>query len=88
MNLPDPPRADMLNLSVALQTLDYMSKEMDYGPLRVFARETDYMERMIERTELFADFQVHFPPSYLFQICKIYILVFVLNSKDEYRPWK
>ncbi|XP_070178504.1 uncharacterized protein [Littorina saxatilis] len=50
-------KADMLNLSIALKTVDYMSKEMDYGPWRAFARETDYMERMIEQSELFTDFQ-------------------------------
>ncbi|XP_076438167.1 uncharacterized protein LOC143277263 isoform X2 [Babylonia areolata] len=50
-------KAELLPLDIALQTLDYMKKETDYGPWRVFARETDMIELLIERTELYADFQ-------------------------------
>ncbi|KAL8580187.1 hypothetical protein ACOMHN_059160 [Nucella lapillus] len=50
-------KAKLLPLDIALQTLDYMKKEVDYGPWRVFARETDQMELLLERTDIFSDYQ-------------------------------
>ncbi|KAL8572594.1 hypothetical protein ACOMHN_017228 [Nucella lapillus] len=49
--------AELLPLDVALQTLDYMKKETDYGPWKVFERVTRQVEKLIDRTHVFSDYQ-------------------------------
>lgn len=48
----------MLNMSIALATLDFLQQEQEYVPWRAFAREMNYVELMLERTDLFPALKV------------------------------
>lgn len=51
-------RANLLDMSVALKLLDYLSKETDYVAWQAFAREMKYVELMLDLTPLFGDLEV------------------------------
>ncbi|XP_067654001.1 aminopeptidase Ey-like [Haliotis asinina] len=51
-------KAGLLDQSIALETVTYLSKDLDYAPWRAFSRELGYVEDMLERTPLYGMFQV------------------------------
>ncbi|KAK7461238.1 hypothetical protein BaRGS_00038713, partial [Batillaria attramentaria] len=74
-------KAGMLDLSVALATLDYLQSETELVPWRAFAREISYVERMLERTDLFSDLK-----SYIRDTVSKPLDSVGLEIKDEYVP--
>ncbi|XP_046554047.1 aminopeptidase N-like [Haliotis rubra] len=51
-------KAGLLDQAIALRTVNYLSKDLDYVPWRAFIRELGYVESMLERTSLYGIFQV------------------------------
>ena len=51
-------RAGHLDMGVALQTVEYLDKEIGYVPWRAAKRELGYVNDMLSRTELYGQFQV------------------------------
>jgi hypothetical protein len=45
-------------MSMALCLLDYLKDEVDYVPWRAFAREMDYVELMLDRSDLYQHLEV------------------------------
>ena len=52
-------RAGLLDMDVALQTVEYLDQEIGYVPWRAAKRELGYVNDMLSRTELYGQFQVH-----------------------------
>ncbi|KAK3108903.1 hypothetical protein FSP39_018341 [Pinctada imbricata] len=50
-------RAGQVDMDVALQTTEYLDKEMSYVPWRAAERELGYLSTMISRTEIYGEFQ-------------------------------
>ncbi|XP_071098376.1 aminopeptidase N-like [Haliotis cracherodii] len=51
-------KAGLLDQAIALRTVNYLSKDLDYVPWKAFIRELGYVESMLERTSLYGIFQV------------------------------
>ncbi|XP_052090870.1 uncharacterized protein LOC127727793 [Mytilus californianus] len=50
-------KAEELPVTIALETLNYLDKEMDYVPWAAATRELAYVDDMLSKTETFGDFQ-------------------------------
>ena len=51
-------RAEELEVTVALDTLDYLNGEQDYVPWAAAKRELKYVDDMLSSTEEYGEFQV------------------------------
>ncbi|XP_071098196.1 aminopeptidase Ey-like [Haliotis cracherodii] len=50
-------KAGLLDQSIALKTVNHLSRDLDYAPWRAFIRELGYVQNMLERTSLFGLFE-------------------------------
>ena len=51
-------RAKLLNMTIALQTLDYLNNETEYIPWTAAGSEMNYISTMLRETELYGHFEV------------------------------
>jgi len=48
-----------LSIEIAMSTLDYLTNERDYVPWVAAIRQIQYLDTLLQKTDVYADFKVH-----------------------------
>ena len=65
-------RAGQLSTEMALNTMEYLSKELEYIPWVTAQRQISYLDYMLRKTDLYGQFQVSMSWWYKFIWLKFY----------------